>query len=108
MIGVKEVLLRRTEPGGSGNSQEFPRELSHMIISREHPTVTYFYVIFVLSLILSSTSFPLLFERNIFSLISNELLSWEPVLAFVLCYTGIIAVSCSILMLVVFDWLLKI
>lgn len=70
--------------------------------------MTYFYVIFALSLILSSTSFPLLFERNIFfSLISNELLPWEPVLAFVLCYTGIIAVSCSVPMLVVFDWLLK-
>lgn len=61
------VLLRRTEPEGSGNSQGLPRVLGihsdHMIISREYPTVTYF---FHLSLVLSSISSPLFIGKEHF------------------------------------------
>lgn len=67
-----------------------------MVISREPPSVTYFCVFSHLSL-LSSLSSPILLEKDISSLISSELLSWDPVLAFLLCYMGVTAVFCSAL-----------
>lgn len=51
-VGGEGGSAKKTEPGGSGNSQELPREQSihssHMIISREHPTVTFMSSLFFL------------------------------------------------------------
>lgn len=99
------LLLTSTEPIGSGNSSELLGQLhvhlGHMVISREHPAVTYFCV-FPHPSLLSSISSPILSERDISSLISNELLSWDPLLAFILCYMGVTAMFCSVLVVLMF------